>query len=170
MLDRRCLAKKWTGVLCPEIEKIIRKNLDAGRNWYVRQASEDVFEVSDDGSYTVNLSHRSCFCRMWQIKGLPCSHACVAAQTRGLEIYGLIEDYFKSDFFRKSYACPIYPVPSIPKGMKISEDGIKPPTTRKQPGRPRVNRIKSAGEVRKIRCGRCGSANRNNRKICTAVI
>ncbi|KAM7465917.1 hypothetical protein LguiB_013479 [Lonicera macranthoides] len=56
------------------------------------------------------------------------------------------------------------------------EDGddayARPPTTKKQPDRPRRNRFKSRGEKPQgtMMCGRCGQVGRHNRRTCTVPI
>ncbi|CAL5378075.1 unnamed protein product [Camellia sinensis] len=75
--------------------------------------------------------------------------------------------------FRESYKESVYPVPS---SERFDFDGasssvIKPPITKKQPGRNKKKRIPSRGEnVKQIKCGRCLKYGNHNKKTCKAAI
>nr|GEX23002.1 hypothetical protein [Tanacetum cinerariifolium] len=45
------------------------------RNWYVfPSAYEELEVICGDQAYAVNLSSRTCSCRLWQLSGVPCIH------------------------------------------------------------------------------------------------
>ncbi|KAL7167409.1 hypothetical protein ACSBR2_037964 [Camellia fascicularis] len=77
------------------------------------------------------------------------------------------------DRFRESYKESVYPVSS---SERFDFDGasssiIKPPITKKQPGRNKKKRIPSRGEnVKQIKCGRCLKYGNHNKKTCKAAI
>ncbi|KAL6198790.1 hypothetical protein ACLB2K_028579 [Fragaria x ananassa] len=86
--------------------------------------------------------------------------------------YDYTEDYFSVSDFKESYSHPVLPIPDIDRVADSDNDhGLKPPLTKIPPGRPKRKRIPSNGEnPRPIKCGRCGSGGRHNRKSCTAKI
>lgn len=164
-------AESWVSYLCPEMEKELHKTLEVGRHWTVSM-SNDLFEVQCEHSVTVSLEERSCSCRQWQLKGFPCAHALVAIQKNSGNIYDYIEDWFTSDYFRKCYSFPIYPIPNIEKGLEEVAGGlvVMPPLTKKQAGRPRTKRSRSDSDgTRQITCSRCKEVG-HNRATCTGII
>ncbi|KAK1302915.1 hypothetical protein QJS10_CPB12g00032 [Acorus calamus] len=159
MNKRRLLAKKWTGVLVPEVQKIITELSKNKRMYDVHRSSVDRAEVDGpEGRYDVILSERASTCRKWQVTGIPYHHAAaVICHMRGSNW----EDYV----YKRAYGMAIAPLPD--KSMWEIEDlnyVVKPPVqTRPPPGRPRKKRIRPADEgssqskVRRIHvCRRCG--------------
>lgn len=86
--------------------------------------------------------------------------------------YNYVEHYFKVGTFRECYSHSILPIIQNVDDMPDDEDVplLLPPKTKTQPGRPRTNRIKSTGEVGKIKCGRCGQLCGHNRRTCSENI
>ncbi|CAL2272361.1 unnamed protein product [Prunus armeniaca] len=79
----------------------------------------------------------------------------------------------RTDFFRKAYESPIFPIPDIGKGLgsnSFAAGVVLPPITKRPAGRPPTKRIKAFGEFKRpLKCSRC-SVTGHNRKICKAVI
>ncbi|KAL3744004.1 hypothetical protein ACJRO7_013281 [Eucalyptus globulus] len=71
---------KYTGVICPNIQKILDLQKQFSVSWIPTWNGEDEFELS--GPYgdkrVVNIRHRSCSCRRWDISRIPCCHAVAA--------------------------------------------------------------------------------------------
>ncbi|CAL2260034.1 unnamed protein product [Prunus armeniaca] len=147
------------------------KNLAAkGRHWRICRASESVFEVHADLSVMVNLDERFCSCYQWQLLGFPCQHAIQVIQHFGLCLYNFVDEYYKADFYKATYATPIFPIPDIKK-PPLGDVFLLPPHTRKPPGRPPTKRFKSSSETkRQVKCKRCGSCDRHNRRTCKVPI
>ncbi|KAL6284430.1 hypothetical protein ACE6H2_015359 [Prunus campanulata] len=149
--QRRIEADKWTTILCPEMETRLWENAEAGRTWAVRRSSCTVFEID----------------------GFPCTHAVAAILAKKDSVYDYVECYYSSDFFRKAYESPIFPIPDIGKGLGSngSAAGVMlPPITKRPAGRPPTKRIKAFSEgTRPLKCSRCSVAG-HNRKTCKAVI
>ncbi|BFG30700.1 hypothetical protein CerSpe_169740 [Prunus speciosa] len=171
--QRRIEADKWTTILCPKMETRLWENAEAGRTWAVRRSSCTVFEVFADYSVMIDLGQRKCSCRLWQIDGFPCTHAVAAILAKKDSVYDYVECYYSSDFFRKAYESPIFPIPDIGKGLgsNSSAAGVMlPPITKRPAGRPPTKRIKAFSEgTRPLKCSRCSVAG-HNRKTCKAVI
>ncbi|KAM1473496.1 hypothetical protein ACFX2I_029621 [Malus domestica] len=158
MNAERCIAaEKWNSYLCPEMENKLDKLLEVGRHWHISQSSEFVFEVRIDDSV--------------MIKGFPCSHAVATIIHNGSIPYDYIEDYFTADYYKSSYSFLIELIPDIHQPLLdiVKDFVVKLPVTRKQPGRPRVKRIKSNGvESRPMKCGRCKNLGHHNKNTCSA--
>ncbi|KAL6226245.1 hypothetical protein ACLB2K_000208 [Fragaria x ananassa] len=170
--ERRLDADTWNGFLCPVIEKQVDVSVEAGKHWEVVRSSMYVFEVRDKYSYMVDLRCYTCSCHQWQILSFPCAHALAAILKNEDNPYDYIEDYFSVSDFKESYSHPVLPIPDIERVADSDNDhGLKPPLTKIPLGRPKRKRIPSNGEnPRPIKCGRCGSSGRHNRKSCTAKI
>ncbi|BFG27154.1 hypothetical protein CerSpe_134280 [Prunus speciosa] len=171
MISRRKLAsEKWCSVLCPVIEDELKNLASKGRHWRICRASESVFEVHADLSVMVNLDERFCSCYQWQLLGFPCQHAIQVIHHSRLCLYDFVDEYYKADFYRATYATPIFPIPDIEKPPP-GDVVLLPPHTRKPPGRPPTKRFKSSSETkRQVKCKRCGACDRHNRRTCKAPI
>ncbi|CAL2265730.1 unnamed protein product [Prunus armeniaca] len=171
MISRRKLAsEKWSSVLCPVIEDELKNLAAKGGHWRICRASESVFEVHADLSVMVNLDERFCSCYQWQLLGFPCQHAIQVIQHSGLCLYNFVDEYYKADFYKATYATPIFPIPDIEKPPP-GDVLLLPPHTRKPPRRPPTKRFKSSNETkRQVKCKRCGSCDRHNRRTCKVPI
>ncbi|CAL5408387.1 unnamed protein product [Camellia sinensis] len=171
--DRRAESRRWTTKLCPVMEKKLVDSLELAKSWDVIVASDTVLEVHSSISFYVDIGRQTCSCHEWQLNGFPCCHVVHALRSSGRDVYGFIDPFFHVDCFRESYKESIYPVPS---SERFDFDGasssvIKPPITKKQPGRNKKKRIPSRGEnVKQIKCGRCLKYGNHNKKTCKAAI
>lgn len=170
---RRREAEKWTTYLCPNMEKKMQKAVDIGRHWDVSRSSEHVFEVRAEYSFVIDIQQRTCSCHQWQLNGFPCAHAIAAILADYVDPYDYFEPYFTAEYYRNCYDIPIVPVPDVEKESPegLEDFIVKPPLTKKPPGRPRMKKIKSSVEDRRAnKCSRCGHASQHNRKTCNHQI
>ncbi|XP_024164084.1 uncharacterized protein LOC112171080 [Rosa chinensis] len=170
MGERRDEAHRWTTELTPKMEERLKVQIKKSRRFSVHYSSLGVYEVRSDFSYVVNIFDHSCSCVKWQINCFPCPHGLAAIQAAFENVYDYIDKYFHVDMFKKSYSFPIRLITNV--NMSSSEsatDYILPPLAKRPPGRPRVKRFKSVGEVEKklIHCGRCGKMGTHNKLSCT---
>lgn len=103
----------------------------------------------------------------------PCNHVLQVIQRLNEVVYDYVDDCWKTSFYRKAHELPIFPLPNLkrPEPNYLGEFSVKPPLTKRLPGRPKSKRIKSVGELPKYRrCGRCGKYARHNKRTCTAPI
>ncbi|CAL2266428.1 unnamed protein product [Prunus armeniaca] len=165
MISRRKLAsEKWSSVLCPVIEDELKNLAAKGRHWRICRAGESIFEVHADLSVMVNLDERFCSCYQWQLLGFPCQHAIQVIQHSGLRLYNFVDEYYKADFYRVTYATPIFPIPDTEKPHP-GDVFLLPPHTKKPPRRPPTKRFKLSSETkRQVKCKRCGSCDCHNRR------
>ncbi|KAL0800314.1 hypothetical protein Bca101_055489 [Brassica carinata] len=129
---------------------------------------------------TVHLDTKVCSCQVFQKLKIPCGHALMAADTIGLPYNQLVGDCYKTQHWIDTYAGVI--LPEAPEGNHsippdIADLTIYPPRTRRPSGRPREDRIPSAGEIpptkkaktTQNKCGRCGGTG-HNRARCVRPI
>ncbi|XP_062028709.1 uncharacterized protein LOC133744654 [Rosa rugosa] len=121
--------------------------------------------IAESFNSWISLEH------LMPINFFPCPHGLAAIQAASENVYhDYIDKYFSVDMFKKSYSFPIRPTTNVDmSSSESSTDCILPPLAKRPPGRPRVKRFKSIGEVEKklIRCGRCGKMGTHNKKNCT---
>ncbi|XVF48456.1 hypothetical protein PTKIN_Ptkin03bG0191400 [Pterospermum kingtungense] len=124
--------------------------------------------------YTVNLKKRICSCRLWQISGIPCAHACCIIWHDGGEPDKYLHKYYHKDTFLKSYQYSLQPINGSHEWKKSTLEPINPPIPKKTPGRPKTNRRKSKNEPKKypgkmgrggmiMTCRICGVEGHNKR-------
>ncbi|XP_024163857.1 uncharacterized protein LOC112170793 [Rosa chinensis] len=148
MGERREEAQRWTTKLTPKMEERLKVQMEKSRHFSVHYSSPGVYEIN-------------CF---------PCPHGLAAIQAASENVYDYIDKYFRVDMFKKSYSFPIWPITNVDmSSFDSATECILPPLAKRPPGRPRVKRFKSVGEVEKklIRCGRCGKMGTHNKLSCT---
>ncbi|KAL0356419.1 UNVERIFIED_CONTAM: hypothetical protein Sradi_4088800 [Sesamum radiatum] len=148
---------KWTKEIMPNILKKANEQMEWSRHCNLHVASQTEFEVLDKNvSYRVNLHRMSCDCRIWDLSGIPCRHACLAIshQRDNIEVY--TDRSFSKEKYMMAYTHVIHPIPDV-KFWKNLDDvqpsTILPPPLRRLPGRPRKSRRKETGEQSNVRAG-----------------
>ncbi|XP_038683573.1 uncharacterized protein LOC119983905 [Tripterygium wilfordii] len=142
--------------------------------WVARWVGNSKFGVSSmQDTFTVDLDAKECSCRLWDLTGIPCSHAisCINFKEEIVESY--IPDCFKKEAYVECYAPLVLPM----NGPKLWQDtrmpDILPPPIIKRPRRPKKKRrlaedeVTPFGRLRRLsnhmRCGRCGILGHNRR-------
>ncbi|KAL5711470.1 hypothetical protein ACHQM5_021922 [Ranunculus cassubicifolius] len=184
--ERRNLANEWTSILVPSAEKRILEAIADSRCYQVLRANEVEFEiVSSERTNIVDIRTRVCSCRRWQIYGLPCAHATAALLSCGQNAQLFAEHCFTVTSYRNTYSQLIIPIPEKSQwvagegggGGTAAEGGggakaditIRPPKTRRPPGRPKkkVLKIESFRRPKRVvQCGRCHLLGHSQKK-CT---
>ncbi|KAJ6422384.1 hypothetical protein OIU84_027359 [Salix udensis] len=151
--------------------------------YQVLRANEVEFEiVSTERTNIVDIRSRVCSCRRWQLYGLPCAHAAAALISCGQNAHLFAEPCFTVASYRETYSEMINPIPDKSLWRELGEgtEGggakvditIRPPKTRRPPGRPkkkvlRVENFKRPKRV--VQCGRCHLLGHSQKK-CTKPI
>ena len=129
-------------------------------------------QLTNNRSLVVNLSRRTCSCRWWQLRGLPCAHAMAITEREKLGVYDYVSDCYKVSAQALVYMNAIHPLEThdsahvdqrtgqVVRGEEM-DDGynrrILPPINPCPSGRPRVRRIESQRQGVKLRkCSNCG--------------
>ncbi|KAL6320887.1 hypothetical protein AAG906_010696 [Vitis piasezkii] len=137
-----------------------------------------VFKVFNMKVYVdVNLRERTCTCKAWQMAGIPCEHACAAIRQMKQDVYEYVDSYFKLPMQELIYSGHFNSIPNHNMPI-VDADGcvrdaqghlypsLKPPCSKRPPGRPRHRRIESQfSSKRLIFCSRCQVAG-HNRASC----
>jgi hypothetical protein len=151
---------KKPGILVSFADKEVTKAMQYARHYQILPATDTEFEcISENTTNIVKLQERTCTCRNWQQKGIPCAHASSAILFKGEHVHYYVQEYFKLEAYRQCYGNPIHPVPDKSLWNENDEIGLLPPNTRRPPGRPKKRRIRTEdiGRVKRIfKCSRCG--------------
>ncbi|KAL7184330.1 hypothetical protein ACSBR2_026473 [Camellia fascicularis] len=119
----------------------------------------------------VDIGKCSCSCGLWEIDSFPCKYGFCVTKRSGKDLNSFLDDYYCVSSYYDSYSHPIYPVPSMWKpNVVVDNDVVLPPLCKRPAGHPRTERIPSEGEIKRIRCSRCGKIVTHNRKTCKETL
>ncbi|KAL0405685.1 UNVERIFIED_CONTAM: hypothetical protein Slati_3882400 [Sesamum latifolium] len=90
----------------------------------------------DGSQFSVDLEMRTCSCRIWQLSGIPCKHACSAIFNQNLQPEDMVHPYYNIETYKQVYEPAILPI----SGETLwTETGFIPPLLPnfgRGPGRP----------------------------------
>jgi len=135
--ENRTRASNWTGLICPNIFKKLKINIELSARCYVLWNGEDGFEVQEkeDRKYIVNLEKRECTCRYWQLSGLPCQHAISCIYKASQKIDDFIAPCYTIQAYMKTYQHVLRPVEGEENWPTSDMPRPLPPAFVKMPGR-----------------------------------
>ncbi|KAL7164289.1 hypothetical protein ACSBR2_040243 [Camellia fascicularis] len=152
---RREVGNKWNYIVCPFAEKKLEEAFNDTKAWIVKKCSDDIYEIQLDHSVMVDIGKHCCSCRLWEIDSFPCKHGFCAIKRSVKDLNCFLDDYYHVSSYCDSYSHSIYPVPSMWKpNVVVDDDVVLPPLCKRPTGRPRMERIPSKGEIKRIRCSR----------------
>ncbi|XP_024195875.1 uncharacterized protein LOC112199041 [Rosa chinensis] len=174
---RRDKMLKHEDTICPKPREILEKNkVKAATDFIPSGSGGPQIEVASIGGrkYVVNLKAHTCACRGWDLTGIPCKHAVLAIHY----MRHAPEEYVDQCYLKKTcmaiYANTIKPVNGMDLWSKSVEPPILPPQYTRQPGRPKMKRMKDAakkeeanggiklGRVQKsLKCSNCQQLGHN---------
>lgn len=178
--ERRLKGSSLFSVLAPSAEKRMIEAVDRASTYQVLRSDEVEFEViSPERSDIVNIGTHCCSCRDWQLYGIPCSHAVAALISCRKDIYVFTEKCFTSVSYRDAYAEEIHPIPrklewrtADPTSMDGDNQVVRPPKSRRPPGRPEKKRacVEDLNrEKHTVHCSRCNQTG-HYKTTCKAEI
>ena len=70
-------------------------NIVKGEFYTVRQFCESIFGVFIGTSiFNIDIKEHSCTCRVWEMSGIPCEHACAVIGFNGQKVTNFVDDQF----------------------------------------------------------------------------
>ena len=81
---------------------------------------------------TVDLLNKTCDCRVFQLTGIPCSHAIAAIHDSRQQPIHFVSDYFKRDMYLESYSQPLEAIKGEEYWELKTTDPLLPPDIPKQ--------------------------------------
>ncbi|KAJ1424167.1 Zinc finger, SWIM-type [Sesbania bispinosa] len=156
----------FENIITPKIRKMLDITMQDGRVCRVTYAGDDEFQVKDGfTTFVVNLRTRTCGCNYWMLSGLPCKHACACIAYKRANVEMFCDNAYSTKIYCLSYTEIIHPMPELDINNRGCYGKIDPPTLRRLPGRPRINRKRSviegaagphdARRSNTVKCGNC---------------
>ncbi|KAL0339183.1 UNVERIFIED_CONTAM: hypothetical protein Sangu_1440400 [Sesamum angustifolium] len=169
-------ALKWSNFIVPNVVKVLNDARDESRNCKLLVADQFQFEVQDGNvHYVVNLAHRTCDCRVWDIRGIPCRHVALGITYRRDNTENFTDNMFTNERYMGAYNYFIHPIPGLsfwPQDVDVNPTSLKPPISKRLPGKPKKSRrkeprettvVKRSNLIRRKKCNRLG----HNSRTCT---
>ncbi|XP_019258184.1 PREDICTED: uncharacterized protein LOC109236456 [Nicotiana attenuata] len=146
------------------------------REMPVRASTEHIHTVIDGVKrFIVCLQNKRCSCGQFQLDELPCPHALAALRHRDESYENYCSPYNTRESLSKTYEIAVDPLPDESKWnvpQHVAEEVVKPPTGKRQPGRPQKQRYKPYDEVKakmyKVSCENCRLEEHNKRSCKNA--
>ncbi|XVE68068.1 hypothetical protein DITRI_Ditri09bG0039400 [Diplodiscus trichospermus] len=150
IVEKRAFCEKWNNDYGPLVKKKFDAQKKEGVEWRVHWNGDNGIEVKKGRrQYVVNLKKKECSCRLWQISGIPCAHACCAIWHDEGNPDEFLHRCYSSQSYLKAYQYALQPINGSHEWKKIELEPMLPPSARKMPGRPKKNRRKAKDEPKK---------------------
>ncbi|OIT35395.1 hypothetical protein A4A49_03157, partial [Nicotiana attenuata] len=145
----------WITDISPMARVILEENKELSRKCKVLWFGTDGFEVDEyEYRYIVNLRRRTCTCRSWQLRGIPCAHAICAIYHQEEEPYNYVDHWYRKETFLKAYQYFLEPIPNMKMWPDTNNMVIEPPAPKPMPARPQKKRRKAKNEPNKKKYGK----------------
>ncbi|KAK8576417.1 hypothetical protein V6N13_032339 [Hibiscus sabdariffa] len=148
---KKAEADKWTGVLCPKIQKKLEATTEMSNRCWPTHAGGNIYQVAcgAHNQYGVNLEAHTCSCRKWDLTGIPCPYAISVILMREQRPESYVDDCYKTKTQQAIYSHMIHPVRGPNQWIPHESSclPIVPPPIKRPPGRPHKNRRKEADET-----------------------
>ncbi|KAG5580470.1 hypothetical protein H5410_051097 [Solanum commersonii] len=176
--DLREFLNTWITNISPMSLKILQENIEKFMQCNLTWNGERGFKIKHHGfTHIVDIVSRSCSCRSWQLRGVPCPHGVAALHYKELEPIHFVASCYSKETYLSTYAHFIQPMNNMKLWPTSNNPIVKPPKIKKLPGRPGKVRRKEANESRKtaklrkrgvvMTCSKCGTQGHNKRGCST---
>ncbi|XVF43695.1 hypothetical protein PTKIN_Ptkin02bG0061300 [Pterospermum kingtungense] len=175
IVEKREFVNKWNNNYDPLIKDRFDEYKKEGVDWRVHWNGDKGCEVEKGRrQFTVNLNKKEYSCRVWQLTGIPCPHACCAIWHDEKDPNEFMHMWYHPATYYKAYQYALQPINGFHEWKKSNLEPIYPPGERKSRGRPKKARRKSKGEASKKlghislvgninTCSICGQQGHNKR-------
>ncbi|CAN1325008.1 hypothetical protein LINPERPRIM_LOCUS33339, partial [Linum perenne] len=142
------LAKKWKSSFCPKILRKLAAHAKETRYCRIISNGKEGYEVryKSEDHFTVQLDESKCSCRSWDLNGIPCPHAITCIISEGQDPQQFISECYAVQQYWSTYDHAVSPMDGHKSWVPSKYDPVLPPISRKMPGRPKKNRVKSVEE------------------------
>lgn len=146
---------KVEGLLCPKIQQIFEKTKGRASycvpNWW----GDSKFEVDGpSGKFLCDLNELTCYCRMWDLTGIPCKHGVSALSYCGLELETFVHRCYYRGNYLQCYSNFIQPLNGPQMWPNTSMPPVLPPVYAVHPGQKQRKRRLEADEKEKMKKGK----------------
>ncbi|KAL5764821.1 hypothetical protein ACOSQ2_017415 [Xanthoceras sorbifolium] len=174
--ERKEQCARWNCELSPIVNAKIIKVSIKSRLLKMLSAGNGEYELlGETRAYAAKLNLHSCECGVWQVSGVPCSHALagISHYMQFSTLNDVVADFVHPSLtkttFLRTYESMIHPVPDLCMWPIISTTPVIPPPIKTLPGKPRVAKRREADErpkgtrVTSVVCRKCGLVGHNKR-------
>ncbi|KAK1393578.1 hypothetical protein POM88_012634 [Heracleum sosnowskyi] len=135
-------------IIVPRQKQILDEAIKASAGMRALWDGREKYVVKGNGSSCeVSLKHRSCSCRVWDLTGMPCSHAVTAIQESRQHPVEFVAHWFTKETYMKTYSNYIKVIRGEEFWDDVLGDTILPPViVKKLKGRPKKQRRKERWE------------------------
>ncbi|PIA60523.1 hypothetical protein AQUCO_00300191v1 [Aquilegia coerulea] len=173
LYDRQQKLASWhDDAIVPRVVEELQEMQKHTGEYTVGGSSDNTFQVLhtiSGGWARVRLAEGKCTCKQWQKRGFPCIHVVCVLKPRRIPYYKYCSPYVLAKAYKAACRDNIIPILCEDEWEPIQENNtVFPPIRERQPGRPKVNRIRSAQEDpdrRTVKCSSCGGFG-HNKKGC----
>jgi hypothetical protein len=145
-------AAKFTGPICPKIQKMLDKHIELSNDCFVEGAGDGLFKVaarfsSTPTDYIVDLKGNTCTCMRWAQSGIPCPHAVSCMRHDNKDPLKYVDHCYSVEAYKLAYRNIVYPCKDRTEWQKTGGPVILPPNYVAHVGRPTKNRRRAPGEI-----------------------
>ncbi|KAH0674538.1 hypothetical protein KY290_025032 [Solanum tuberosum] len=118
--------------------RVLEKNIAKSMKCHIEFNGERNFEILG-GSYvhSVDMRSRTCSCKSWMLKGIPCPHAIAAILYKNWEPIDYVDDCYSKETYLRTYYHYLQPVTNMKMWLDSTNPHVEPPVVKSMPGRPR---------------------------------
>jgi len=140
----------WKCNFSPMALKVLEENISRSMDCTIEFNGVAGFEVKEGlCQHKVDIARRTCSCRVWQLRGIPCAHVVAALYFKKFSLYDYIDSCYSKETYLRTYANVIEPLTNMEMWPVSTNPTIEPPEITNMPGRPPKARRKEAGETKK---------------------
>lgn len=134
--------------ICPKIIKKLNYSIEGTRYCKSTWTSGEECEVRDidGGQWVVNMVAKTCSCRRWDLRGIPCTHGCQALFSMNDNPEDKVDSCYSKSIYMQAYQQLLRPMKGSMHWPNTPLPDILPPKARRMPGRPKKHRRKEQGE------------------------
>ncbi|KAG5570579.1 hypothetical protein H5410_060345, partial [Solanum commersonii] len=142
----------WKCNFSPMALKVLEENISRSMDCTIEFNGATGFEVKEGlCQHKVDIARRTCSCRVWQLRGIPCAHVVAGLYFKKFSLYDYIDNFYSKETYLGTYANVIEPLTNMEIWLVSTNLTIEPPEITNMPGRPPKARRKEAGETKKSR-------------------
>ncbi|KAG5609836.1 hypothetical protein H5410_021117 [Solanum commersonii] len=128
----------WLTNISPMVLRVLEKNIAKSMKCQIEFNGERGFEISD-GSYvrTVDMSSRTCSCKSWMLKGIPCPYVIATILYKNWEPIDYVDDCYSKETYLRTYCHYLQLVTNMKMWSDSTNPHVEPPVVKSMLRRPR---------------------------------
>ncbi|KAH7833554.1 hypothetical protein Vadar_007510 [Vaccinium darrowii] len=153
VVKRREATEQCKGEICPKIYKLVEKLKDHVGEWVTTYTCNNKFEVcGPTRQYKVDLAHKICGCRRWDLNGIPCVNTVAAYNLFDQDPLNHVHQCYNKETYLKTYTNMRAGRPKKARRREPKEQATE---------NPDPTRLGRKGT--KMTCSKCGVQGHNKR-------